>query len=335
MREHVAQPGVTGPDIAPLEWRVAGEVLGGEASHFTPWLAEHLDLLGAALGIEGLELVSTESNVAGKRLDVLAAMGEEQDGEMVGVAIENQYGTSEHGHLGQLVTYVAGVAATYNRVLGVWLVDHIHPAHEAAVELLNRETTDRLGFVLARPRFVRFGEGRWGVDFDVGVQPNEFIRTERRRTSAVTPEREQFLEAVANAARPTLLQAGFKAVGGAHRGYTANITWGDSRWRVHARVAKPNDGFRAMIYVDGYPSTEANEELLRQLTAHAHLIESELRHPHVLDLEAHKTSPLAKKAAIAVCRWPGVGYLSDPDEASERLGEFGIGVAAAAKAAGL
>lgn len=335
MAEHLTQPDLTRPDITSLDWRVAAEVLGGEASHFTPWLAEHLELLGGALGLEALELVSTESNVAGKRLDVLAAAGEEQSGESVGVAIENQYGMSEHGHLGQLVTYVAGVAASYNRVLAVWLVDQIHPAHEAAVELLNRETTERLGFVLARPRFVKLGNGRWGVDFDIAVRPNEFIRTERRRTRPVSPDRERFLEAVLSKARPSLLQAGFKAVGQARSGDSATISWGDSRWRVHVNVPKPDDGFRAMIYVDGYHSTEANEEFLEQLTAHAHLIESQLQHPHILDLQAHKTNTYAKKSALTICLWPGFGYLSDPEEASERLVEFGVGVGAAAKAAGL
>ena len=44
-------------------------MLGSEATHFTPWLAANPSVPGAALGIEGLELVSTEAGIAGKRPD--------------------------------------------------------------------------------------------------------------------------------------------------------------------------------------------------------------------------------------------------------------------------
>ena len=78
----------------------------GEASHFTPWLADNLDILADALGLAELTLVETESDVAGNRLDILAT-GTDEDGDERPVAIENQYGISDHKHLGQLVTYLA------------------------------------------------------------------------------------------------------------------------------------------------------------------------------------------------------------------------------------
>ncbi len=325
---------MTQPTIKSLDWKTAGEVLGGEASHFTPWLTGNLELLGDALDIDGLTLVSSEHDVAGKRLDVLGAVGIEADGDTVGVAIENQYGTSDHSHLGQLVTYVAGVSASYDRVLGVWLVDKVHAAHEAAIELLNRETTERLGFVLARPRFVPLGTDEYGVDFDVIVRPNEFIRSERKRAQSGNPDRAEFLDQLIEAITPAAKAAGFRTVSSSQSGYSFDVSWGSSKWRVNVRSSNADDGFRAMIYVDGLDTTEENEALLAEFTAHHELIEAELTDPHSFNPAAHTGSALAKKAAIASCRWPDFGYHSDVSQAAARLVQFLNGVAAAVTAAG-
>lgn len=321
--------------IGPVEWRLASEVLGGEASHFTPWLGDNLHILGAALGIDGLELVSTEADISGKRLDVLAAVGVESDGETVGVAIENQYGISRHDHLGQLVTYVAGVSASYDRVLGVWLVDEVHAAHEAAIEHLNRETTDRLGFVLARPRFVELAPSQFAVDFDVLVRPNEFIRNERRKTAAAPEsERGRFLGEVLEIARPQLKELGFRSVSNPQGNYSADASWGSSKWRVNIRAGDATDGFRAFLYVDGWRDQAENENLLGEFLVYEDLLRAELRSPHVLEPFGHRSTALATRAAFARCDWPGVGFTTAPLEAAQRLIEFGAGVAAAVRAAG-
>ena len=322
------------PTIKALNWKTAGEVLGGEASHFTPWLTENLELLGNALDIDGLTLVSSEHDIAGKRLDLLGAVGVEADGDTVGVAIENQYGTSDHSHLGQLITYVAGVSASYDRVLGVWLVDKVHAAHEAAIELLNRETTERLGFVLARPRFVPLGVEQFGVDFDIIVRPNEFIRSERKKAHSGNPDRAEFLERLIEGVTPAAKQAGFTTVSSSHGGYSFDISWGSSKWRVNVRAGNAEDGLRAMIYVDGLNTTEDNEALLAEFTAHSEVIEAALHDEHTFNPAAHTGSALAKKAAIAACTWPSFGYQSDVTEATARLVQFINGVATAVTAAG-
>jgi len=45
----------------------------------------------------------------------------------------------------------------------------VEPAQLAAIELLNRETLERLGFVLERVRFVKLGIGEWPYAVDVVV----------------------------------------------------------------------------------------------------------------------------------------------------------------------
>jgi hypothetical protein len=57
------------PPISGVQWLSPKEVLGGEASDFTPWLVrpESMQILGGALKLEDLSAVTAELNVLGKR----------------------------------------------------------------------------------------------------------------------------------------------------------------------------------------------------------------------------------------------------------------------------
>lgn len=78
-----------------------------EAADFTPWLAEeeNLALPADSLGLSELTLVATEHPVGEFKLDVLCSSNEET------VIIENQLEKTNHGHLGQILTYAAGTDA--------------------------------------------------------------------------------------------------------------------------------------------------------------------------------------------------------------------------------
>ena len=97
---------MTYPNISSMQWLNARDVLPGEATHFTPWLADNLDLLADAADLSELTQVDTEVAVAEKRLDILAS-GIDGDGDVIPVIIENQYGVTDHRHLGQVITYLA------------------------------------------------------------------------------------------------------------------------------------------------------------------------------------------------------------------------------------
>ena len=81
-------------DLGAIEKVDLREVWPNEASDFTPWLAENLDKLGEALGLD-LELQSAEAAVGAFSLDVLA----HDLGSNRPVIIENQLETTNHNHL--------------------------------------------------------------------------------------------------------------------------------------------------------------------------------------------------------------------------------------------
>ena len=88
--------------LEPVQLR---EVWPNEASDFTPWLAENLDVLGQAVGL-ALELRQREHPVGRYALDLLL---EDARGRVV--IVENQLEQTDHTHLGQLLTYCAGAKA--------------------------------------------------------------------------------------------------------------------------------------------------------------------------------------------------------------------------------
>lgn len=112
-------------------------VWSNEAQAFTPWLAEHLDVLGDALGIT-IELEERESSVGAFSLDILAR--DQDSGEAV--VIENQIEQSDHEHLGKLITYASGKDAKYI----VWIVKDAREEHRAAIEWLNKSSDGTIGF---------------------------------------------------------------------------------------------------------------------------------------------------------------------------------------------
>ena len=119
-----------------------------EAYDFTPWLAGHLDLLGAELGLT-LEEVGQEVPVGPYFLDILAkAAGE--DGDVL-VAIENQLEWSDLHHLGQLLTYATGRDAR----VAVWVAPEFRRQLAEALHRLNEWTRDGISFYAVKVEVVR------------------------------------------------------------------------------------------------------------------------------------------------------------------------------------
>jgi hypothetical protein len=161
---------------------------GLEATAFTPWLAQNLDQLGEALGIP-LEHVQTEAPVTTFSADILAR--NPLDGS--NVLVENQLEESDHGHLGQIMTYLAGLSAK----TVIWVAPRFREAHLSAIKWLNENTTEPFSFFAVEVRVVRIGDSPIAPVFDVVERPNVWERAvqERARESRPRASFTEFREA--------------------------------------------------------------------------------------------------------------------------------------------
>lgn len=142
-----------------------------EAAHFTPWLAspDGLELLQDALGMD-LEVEATEQFIGPFRADILAKRTDTPDEHWV--LIENQLEKTDHRHLGQLLTYAAGLkAATI-----VWVAQDFAEEHRAALDWLNDITSEDYQFFGLQIELWQIGNSEPGPMFNVVAEPNEWTR---------------------------------------------------------------------------------------------------------------------------------------------------------------
>ncbi|MDF2637955.1 MAG: hypothetical protein K0R64_939 [Novosphingobium lindaniclasticum] len=148
-----------------------------EAHVFTPWLAENLDRLSNAIGIP-LELTGREVGVGRYSADILAT--NPIDGTVV--LIENQLEPSDHTHLGQIMTYLAGLDAH----VMVWVAPDFRAEHLSAIRWLNQHTDETFSFFAVRLRVVRIADSPLAPLFDVLEKPNTWDKSLQRTARAVT-----------------------------------------------------------------------------------------------------------------------------------------------------
>ncbi len=166
------------PELGSIENVNPRKVWPNEASDFTPWLAEHIDSLGEALGLD-IEVTQTEAAVGAFSLDIL---GKVSDSDRV-VIVENQLERTDHAHLGQLLAYAAGLDA---RIV-VWISPDVRDEHREAVHWLNERTSEAVAFFAVEVEVWRIGDSLPAPRFSVVAEPSEFQR-DLRRTAARSDE---------------------------------------------------------------------------------------------------------------------------------------------------
>jgi hypothetical protein len=141
-----------------------------EANDFTPWLAqeENLELLGNELELD-LELEAQEQRVGPFRADILCK--DTATGNWV--LIENQIERTDHSHLGQLITYAAGLKA----VTIVWIADKFTEEHRSAMDWLNEISSEDVNFFGLEIELWQIGDSEIAPKFNVVSKPNEWSRT--------------------------------------------------------------------------------------------------------------------------------------------------------------
>ncbi|UWR64815.1 DUF4268 domain-containing protein [Phaeobacter inhibens] len=142
-----------------------------EDRDFTPWLAreENISLLGETLNMS-LEVEQEERRVGRFSADILCRDTATADGDWV--VIENQLETTDHSHLGQVITYAAGLEAK----TCIWVAAKFHEEHRAAIDWLNEITGDGLQFFALEIELWRIGDSLSAPKFNIVAQPNDWKR---------------------------------------------------------------------------------------------------------------------------------------------------------------
>lgn len=146
-----------------------------EASDFTTWLAreENLQLLSDEIGI-GISLIQTEASVGSFSVDILARE-ENTDRKIV---IENQLESTNHDHLGKIITYASG----FDAEIIIWIVRDVRDEHKQAVDWLNEHTDARINIFAIRMELWQIDDSPAAPKFHVVSQPNDWAKAVKTST---------------------------------------------------------------------------------------------------------------------------------------------------------
>ena len=153
-----------------------------EAADFTPWLGENLAALGEALGLD-LELQAQEAPVGGFSLDVLA----HEPNTNRPVIIENQLETTDHDHLGKLITYASG----YDANVVVWITREFKDEHRQALDWLNQRSSEDTEFFGVAVEVWKIDNSRPAPHFRVVSAPNDWHKSNVKIRSRGEPSPQQ------------------------------------------------------------------------------------------------------------------------------------------------
>jgi Domain of unknown function (DUF4268) len=167
------------PKLGRLRTVDLREVWPSEPQSFTPWLAQedNLQFLAETIGLPSLEFVAMEQQVDIFSADIVAKIP--TTGQTV--LIENQIERTDHKHLGQVLTYAAGLDAA----VIIWVAREFAEGHRATLDWLNHITGDQFFFFGIEVEAVRIGESEPAPRFNVIARPNAWTRQVQAASASV------------------------------------------------------------------------------------------------------------------------------------------------------
>ena len=246
------------PEVYVLEPVSLRQVWPDEARDFTPWLADHLHLLGAELNL-ALELVAVEATLpdAG-RVDIIA----EQISTKAIVVIENQLEASDDSHCLRLLGYAANADAN----ILVWVARDFTDYHRSILRWLNE--SDNIAVYAVVVKAYRVGDAI-AAAFQLVVEPPQ-----SQRGTAPTSTRMNTNTYYANFYGPVVEQlrrSGLHPVGrGGWRGRWRSFQTGYSNVIYAAGLSEG----KAWAFLDVYGAD--NQHIYHALTQYQAEIDAEL-----------------------------------------------------------
>jgi len=147
-----------------------------EDRDFTPWLAqeENIKLLGEAIGFD-LQVINQEESVGSFRADILCKDNLSDNY----IVIENQLERTDHNHLGQLITYAAGLNASTI----IWISPSFTEEHRAALDMLNNITDETFQCFGIEIELYRIGNSEPAPLFNIISKPNNWSKQVKKAAS--------------------------------------------------------------------------------------------------------------------------------------------------------
>ena len=132
------------------------DIWKSEDKDFTPWLVENINLLNEDIGLN-IQDPKRESRLLNFIVDIVA---EDEEGKVI---IENQFHSSNHDHLGKLLTYLSNVEGTKK---AIWIVEQAKTEHKNAIEWLN-QNVQTCTFYLVKIQVFKIENSPPGAKFDL------------------------------------------------------------------------------------------------------------------------------------------------------------------------
>jgi hypothetical protein len=149
-----------------------------QGAGFADWLSTNLDRLAKELGLSGLREVGRDVGVGSFTADLLA-----QTDRGRRVAIMSHLEPSDHLHLGQMITFAAGLDVS----AVVWISSRIGEEHRAVLDWLNQHGDDEVRFFGIELRLLRIGGSPPGASFHVEARPNDWQKVIKQRQRVGSP----------------------------------------------------------------------------------------------------------------------------------------------------
>lgn len=146
-----------------------------EAQDFTKWLAkeENLNLLGNELDM-GIDLINMEAKTGSFSTDILAMESNTENK----IVIENQLESTNHDHLGKIITYASG----HDAKTIIWIVKDVREEHRRAIDWLNEHTDEDINIFLCRIELWKIDDSNLAPKFQIVSSPNNWTKTIKRST---------------------------------------------------------------------------------------------------------------------------------------------------------
>lgn len=227
-----------------------------EDRDFTPWLAkpENIEILSEAIGIE-LEVQSQEQTVGPFRADILCF----DINNNHYVLIENQLEKTDHTHLGQLMTYAAGLDA----VTIIWISSKFTEEHRAALDWLNRITDETFRFFGIEIELYKIGDSFPAPMFNVISKPNDWSKNVKKTASNLALNEAGILRQEYWQAFKTFMEnnKSFLKVGKPSPRLYSDISIGRSGFTLAANIKVKENFIRVVLWMAGKNHKENFDKL--------------------------------------------------------------------------